>query len=187
MEYSPKPTGRPADYYIIGSVLGGAVFWVLTYFVKSYVALYQLISFALFAFAIYILTRYRLTLFRFRIEGRNGVVIDDIYLAMPDELDFVAERMRGKNPQTLARLSLDGLKSAKAVPYQNLRGLAGKASLYRYQADMSPETGVLLIFRGEGADTAIFTDLPTDMLDFLRKTVEVNVSSKAFGEEFDEF
>lgn len=174
MKYKGKPTGRPADFYVIGLVIGGAVFWSLTYFQKSLVALYQLIAVIMIGVSLYLLIRYRLTSFLIKIEGRNGAETD-INTAMPEELDFVVERIRGKTSVVLARLSLSDLKRAETVQYGRLRELTEGASLYRYQANMSPEEGVLLLYRSSERDVAIFTDMSSEMLSFLKVIVERNL------------
>ncbi len=175
MEHKAKPTGRPSDFYVIGLVLTGAIFWALTLFQESFIALYQLLAIVFFGAAIYLLIRYRLTVFCLRIEGRNGASAD-IHTAMAEELDFVVEKIRGKGRVPLARLSLDQLDRVDVIPYSDLKKLPGVASLYRYQADMSPEEGTLMIFKNEDRDIAIFTDLSPEMMKFLKKTVSYNFS-----------
>ncbi len=173
MEYKSKPTGRPVDFYILGLVLTGGVFWSLTYFQKTLTALYQLVAVVLIGVAMYLLIRYRLTLFCFRIEGKNGVVVD-IRTAIPNELDFVAERVQGRKTVPLARLSLSELKRAERVRYEELREAAADASLYKYYADMSPEEGCLLIFADRGRDIAIFTELSHSMMAYMKKIAAEN-------------
>lgn len=175
MDHKTTPTGRPSDYYIIGLVLAGAVFWSLTYFDGSPVALYQLIAFAMFAAAVYLLIRYRLTVFRLKIEGRNGDVAD-LALAIPSELDFTVERMLGSKVTPLARLSLAELRSVDLVPYVRLKELGAGKSLYRYQADLDPDEGALLVFETDGKEIAIFTDLPPEMFNFLKKCADHNAA-----------
>lgn len=168
MEYKSKPTGRPADFYMLGLVLTGGVFWSLTYFQKALTALYQLCAVVMVGVAMYLLIRYRLTIFCLRIECKNGVTVD-MRTAIPEELDFVAERVQGRKTVPLARLSLSELKRAERVRYEELREAAADASLYKYYADMSPEEGCLLVFSEAERDIAIFTELSPVMFTYIRK------------------
>ena len=174
MQYETKPTGKPSDYYMLGLGLGGIAFWIISEYVQKLAALFQFLAIVMFALGLFILLRYRLTTFRLRIEGKNGAAVD-VSSALPEELDFVIDRMRGKNPVTLARLSLDNLKRAETVRYGDLADAAKGASLYKYQADMSPDEGVLLVFKADGADVAIFTDMPPEMIGFLKRNAESNL------------
>ena len=178
MEYKTKPSGHPSDYYAIGLVITGIVFWAVTFIHDSYIALYQLASVLCIGAAMYFLIRYRLTVFRFRIEGRNGSDVD-IRAAMAEELDFVVEKMRGKDGVAMARLSLDQLKSAKTVKYVELKELTKEMSLYRYHPNMSPEEGALIVFSDRERDIAIFTDIPTDILAFLERIASYNLTDSA--------
>ena len=173
MQYKTKPTDKPSDYYMFGLGLGGIAFWIISSYGRMLTALFQFISIAMLAFALFILLRYRLTSFCLKIEGKNGAAAD-VSCAMAEELDFVVERLRGKNPVTLARLSLGDLKRADVVRYSDLATAAKGASLYKYQADMSPDEGVLLIFGTEDTNIAIFTDMPGDMRDLLKRTADNN-------------
>lgn len=175
MKHKTKPTGKPSDYYVLGLVLGGLVFWMLSGKVRLPAALFQLIALVMFAAALYLLIRYRLTVFCLRIEGKNGSAVE-VHTAMPEELDLVIERMRGNGSVALARLSLSDLKRAEVIKYAQLHEKAGGASIYKYQADMSPEEGILLVFGADGRDIAIFTDLPPEMFNFLSKTADSNVN-----------
>lgn len=175
MEHTSKPTGCPSDFYALGLVIAGVILWVISSYQKSFTALYQLIAVVMFGAAMYLLIRYRLTVFRFRIEGLNGATVD-ISTAMAEELDFVVEKLRGKTGVALARLSLDKLRRAEIIPYSSLKEVTAKASLFRYHADMSPEEGMLLVFKNEGRDIAIFTTLPDDMSSFLKKIVGYNLT-----------
>ncbi|MBE6708529.1 MAG: hypothetical protein E7578_04715 [Ruminococcaceae bacterium] len=174
MEYKTKPTGKPSDFYAIGLVVTGAIFWRITFVQDSLIALYQLLSVIMFGAAMYLLIRYRLTVFSFRIEGRNGAVVD-IRTAMPEELDFVVGKMRGKGAVPLARLSLDELKSVKTVSTELLKDKARELSLFKYHPDMSPDEGVLIVFSGGAKDIGIFSCLSSEMLAFLEKTASDNL------------
>ncbi len=174
MKHKTKPTGKPADYYVLGLIPGGIVFWILAGKVRLPAAIFQLVALCMFAAALFILIRYRLTVFSLRIEGKNGSAVD-VHTAMPHELDLVIERMRGNGAVALARLSLDLLKWAEVIKYDRLKEIAGGASVFRYQADMSPEEGILLVFRMDGRDVAIFTDLPPEMFNFLKRIAESNL------------
>ena len=179
MEYKTKPTGRPSDYYAIGLALIGIIFWGLTAVQDSFIALYQLIAVIMFGAAMYLLIRYRLTVFRFRIEGRNGADAD-IYTSMPEELDFVVEKMRGKGAVPLARLSLNEIKSVKVVPADSLKENAKELSLFKYHPDMSPDEGVLMVFAGGTKDIGIFSCLSSEMFAFLEKTAMNNLPASDF-------
>lgn len=168
MEYNSKPTGKPADYYILGLVIAGGALWSLTYFQKSLTALFQLCAVIMFGIAMYLFVRYRLTVFRMRIEVRHGA-LTSLDTAMPEELDFVAERVQGKKTVPLARLSLDRLRRAEVVRYDKLRDASGNASLYKYHVDMSPTEGGLLVFSDDSGDVALFCELSTDMLVYLKR------------------
>ena len=174
MKHKTRPTGKPADYYVLGLIPGGIVFWILAGKVKFPAAILQLVALCMFAAALFILIRYRLTVFCLRIEGKNGSAVD-VHTAMPHELDLVIERMRGSGSLALARLSLDLLKRAEVVKYDRLKEITEGASVFKYQADMSPEEGILLVFRENGRDIAIFTDLPPEMFNFLRSIAESNL------------
>ncbi|MBQ7826796.1 MAG: hypothetical protein IJ386_00850 [Clostridia bacterium] len=177
MKHKTSPTGKPADYYVIGLILGGLAFWLLTKQAASFAALFQLVSLCMFAAALFILIRYRLTVFHLRIEGKDGAAVD-VHTAMPEELDLVIEEKRGKRYVTLARLSLVDLKRAEVVKYSKLRETVKTkgASVFKYQADMSPEEGCLLIFDHRGDTVAIFTDLSSEMLGFLKKVADANTN-----------
>ncbi len=175
MEYKTKPTGKPSDFYAIGLCLTGVIFWILTIVQNSFIALYQLIAVIMFGAAMYLLIRYRLTVFRFRIEGRNGADAD-IHTAMPAELDFVVEKMRGKGAVPLARLSLDELKSVKTVSVESLKDTAKELSLFKYHPDMSPDEGVLIVFSGGAKDIGIFSCLSPEMFKILEKTASDNLA-----------
>jgi len=175
MEYKAKPTGRPSDYYVIGLFGAGGIFWILPNFQKSFAAFYQFIAILMFSAAMYLLIRYRLTVFRFRVEGRNGDGFD-IRAAMPEELDFVVEKSRGKGSLALARLSLGQLKSVSAVVYKELHDLTKDASLYKYYADMSPDEVVLVIFDDGERDIAMAVDLSQEMINFLKSVAKQNLS-----------
>lgn len=174
MEYKTTPTGKPSDFYAIGLVVAGAIFWGLTFVQDSLIALYQLIAVIMFGAAMYLLIRYRLTVFRFRIEGRNGADAD-IRTSMPEELDFVVEKNRGKGAVPLARLSLDELKSVNVVSTESLKESAKELSLFKYHPDMSPDEGVLMVFAGSSKDIGIFSCLSSEMLAFLEKTASDNL------------
>lgn len=177
MKHKTSPTGKPADYYVIGLVLGGLAFWLLTRQVPHLAALFQLVSICMFAAALFILIRYRLTVFHLRIEGKNGDAVD-LHTAMPEELDLVIEENRGKRYVTLLRLSLCCLTGADIVKYSELQKIAKEkgASVFKYQADMSPEEGCLLIFDNHGDKAAVFTDVSPEMMSFLKRTVHVNTN-----------
>ena len=173
MKHVAKPTGRPSDFYMIGFIITGAIFWALTMIQESHLALYQFLAVVMFSGAIYLLMRYRLTVFTLKIEGTNGADTD-IGLAMAEELDLVIIRNRGKDGIPLARLSLDKLDFVDRIPYDSLKERAGSASLFRYQPDMSPDSGILMIFRNDDRDIAIFTELSDEMFRFLKKTASFN-------------
>ena len=154
---------------MIGLGLGGIAFWIIANYGKAFTALYQLISISMLAVAMFILIRYRLTVFCLRIEGKNGTAVD-VSSAMPEEPDFVVERMRGKTTVALARMSLDCLRRAEVVKYDRLRDAVSGATVYKYQADMAPDEGCLLVFSLDGSKVAIFTDMPPEMFNFLKKT-----------------
>lgn len=177
MKYKTSPTGKPCDYYVIGLVLAGLAFWLLTNYGKSFSALLQLVSLCMFAAALFLLIRYRLTVFCLRIEGKDGAAVD-VKTAMAEELDIVIERMRGKSYVTLLRLSLCHLTQAESISYGQLKEKAKSigASVFKYQADMSPDEGCLLVFRNGDDIAAIFTDLPPEMFNFLKKTAESNTN-----------
>lgn len=168
MEYNSKPTGKPADYYMLGLVIAGVALWSLTYWYKEFTALYQLGAMVMFGIAMYLLIRHRLTVFRLKIEVKHGSAAN-LDTAMPDELDFVAERVQGRKTVPLARMSLSKLKRAEIVRCDELRDAAKDTSLYKYYADMSPEEGCLLVFSDEPRDVAVFCELSSDMLICLKK------------------
>ena len=162
---------------MFGLGLGGIAFWIISNYGKAFTALYQLISISMLALAVFILIRYRLTVFCLRIEGKNGAAVA-VDTAMPEELDFVVERMQGKTTVALARLSLSDLKRTEIIKYDRLRDAANGATVYKYQADMTPDEGCLLEFTVDGNRVVIFTDLPPDMFNFMKKTADVNAEAE---------
>lgn len=172
MKYKSVPTGKPADLYIIGSLAAGGVFVLLPYFNKRLSALYQLAAAVLFGFGVYLLIRYRLTVFCYGIEGKN--IDTELSTAVPEELDFTVERVIGKKSVTVARLSLSELRSVEIVKYEALREYSRKAALYKYQSDLEPESGCLLLFENGERDTAVFAVFPTELTEYLRRVAEYN-------------
>lgn len=172
MKYKSVPTGKPADLYIIGALAGGGVFMLLPYFNEKLTALYQLASVVLFGIGVYLLIRYRLTVFCYGIEAKDASV--SLCSALPEELDFTVERVIGKKSVTVARLSLSALRSVESVKYGDLREYSKTASLYKYQSDMEPESGCLLLFEDGERDTAVFAVLPPELENYLREAAEQN-------------
>lgn len=178
MIYSSTPSGRPSDYYMAGSFVGGVIFWAVSGR-APFPAMWQLLAVVLIAAAVYILCRYRLTVFRLAISSRDDAA-EDVRLLTPGEIDFTVERMRGKNPQLLCRLALSELREVRRITDGDCGGAAKEMSLYRYNVNMSPESGALAVFESAGERISIFAEMPEEMILLFEKAAAEN-------REFDEF
>lgn len=177
MVYKSTPNGRPSDYYMAGCFVGGVIFWAVAGY-SSVPALWQLVSVVLIAAAVYFLCRYRLTVFRFAVSSR-GDATGDVRLLTPGEVDFTVERMRGENPQLLCRLALSELREVRRIVSGDCGRAAKEMSLYRYNVNISPESGALAVFESAGERIGIFAEMPEEMILFLEKAAAEN---RAFNE-----
>lgn len=196
MQYRGTPKGGASDLIFAGLAAAGVILWVLAGFKGMPAAVLQALAICAATVAIYILIRYRLTLFEVRLGLCEGADARTVGEAAPEELELSVFRIKGSKIMPLARLGLDELLRQETVPAGDVKERARGASLYRYNTDMSPKKGLLLIFDGgegdggegdggDGGDIALYLDsLPEEMMAVICRCIRENSMNKApFGDE----